>query len=199
MLTYRTFDYWDEEIWNRARPIYEEAFGKHGAKSTAVICNMFRKQMIFLHIVMDETENNPKVVGMAITGKLKVLNSLLIDYLAIKKSFRDQGIGALFVQYIKDLALSKFDCDSMILEIEATEDPVYQKRIQFWEKCGFHLTVYIHDYKVVPEPYQAMYQKLTPQSNITMEGKELFKHLGHFHRKCFQGVKNNPTKKADPS
>ncbi|MEC1695641.1 GNAT family N-acetyltransferase [Schinkia azotoformans] len=199
MLTYRTFDYWDEEIWNRARPIYEEAFGKHGAKSTAVIRNMFRKQMIFLHIVMDETENNPKVVGMAITGKLKVLNSLLIDYLAIKKSFRDQGIGALFVQYIKDLALSKFDCDSMILEIEATEDPVYQKRIQFWEKCGFHLTVYIHDYKVVPEPYQAMYQKLTPESNITMEGKELFKHLGHFHRKCFQGVKNNPTKKADPS
>ncbi|EKN68986.1 GNAT family N-acetyltransferase [Schinkia azotoformans] len=199
MLTYRTFDYWDEEIWNRARPIYEEAFGKHGAKSTAVIRNMFRKQMIFLHIVMDETENNPKVVGMAITGKLKAFNSLLIDYLAIKKSYRNQGIGALFVHYIKELALTKFDCDSMVLEIEATEDPIHQKRIQFWEKCGFHLTDYIHDYKVVPEPYQAMYQKLTPQSNITTDGKELFKHLGNFHRKCFQGVKSNSIKKANHS
>lgn len=192
MLTYQTFDYWNEEIWNKARTVYEEAFGKHGAKSTAVIRNMFQKQMISLQIVIDETENNSEVVGMAITGKLKALNSLLIDYLAIKKSYRNQGIGELFVQYIKGLALMEFDCDSMILEIEATEDPVHQKRIKFWEKCGFHLTDYIHDYKVVPEPYQAMYQKLTPHSKITTEGKELFKHLGNFHRKCFQGIKNNP-------
>lgn len=191
MLTYKTIDHWDEEIWNKARTVYEEAFGKHGAKSTAVIRNMFQKQMISLHIVMDETANKSEVVGMAITGKLKALNALLIDYLAIKKAYRAQGIGASFVHYIRDLTHTKFNCDSMLLEIEATENPVHQKRIQFWEKCGFHLTEYIHDYKVVPEPYQAMYQKLTPQSKITTDGKELFKHLGNFHRKCFQGVKNN--------
>lgn len=191
MLTYKTFDYWDEETWNRARTVYEEAFGRHGAKSTAVIRNMFRKQMISLHIVLDERDSSSEVVGMAITAKLKAINSLLIDYLAIKKSYRNQGIGVSFVHYIKELALTKFDCDSMILEIEVTKDPVHQQRINFWKKCGFHLTDYIHDYKVVPEPYQAMYQKLTPQSNITTEGKELFKHLGNFHRKCFQGVKNN--------
>ncbi len=190
MLTYKTIDYWDEEIWNKARTVYEEAFGKHGAKSTAVIRNMFRKQMISLHIVMDETKNKSEVVGMAITGKLKALNTLLIDYLAIRKDYRGQGIGVSFVHYIRDLAETKFDSDSMLLEIEATENPIHQKRIQFWKKCGFHLTEYIHDYKVVPESYQAMYQKLTPQSKITTDGKELFKHLGNFHRKCFQGVKN---------
>lgn len=199
MLIYKTFEDWNEEVWNRASTVYEEAFGRHGAKSTAVIRNMFAKQIISLHIVFDETENNLEVIGMAITGKLSALNSLLIDYLAIRKTYQNQGIGALFVDYIKELAFTEFECDSMILEIEVTENPAYQERIKFWEKCGFHITNYIHDYKVVPEPYQAMYQKLTPDSEITVDGKELFNHLGNFHRKCFQGVKNNTIKKADHS
>lgn len=189
MLIYETIDVWNEEIWKKASSVYEEAFGRHGAKSTIVIRNMFRKQMCSLHLVVDKTESNSEVIGMAITGKLGALHALLIDYLAIKQTYRNKGIGALFVHYIKDLAQSKLDCDSMILEIEVTDDPVHQLRIKFWEKCGFHLTDYIHDYKVVPEPYQAMYQKLTPDSKITADGKELFKHLGNFHRKCFQEVK----------
>jgi len=183
-----TTSIWDEEIWKKASPVYEEAFGRHGAKSKAVIRNMFAKQMCSLHVVIDHSANNSDVIGMALTAKLTAINAMLIDYLAIKKNCRHKGIGELFVNYLKEWSIADMDCDSMILEIEATENPIHQQRIKFWEKCGFHLTDYVHDYKVVPEPYQAMYKKLTPHAKISTEGKELFKHLANFHQKCFRGV-----------
>lgn len=190
-MNFITTDTWNDELWDKANQVYEEAFGRHGAKSTSVIRNMFARQMCSLHIVFDEAENDSEVIGMAITAELKPIRSLVIDYLAIKKTYRNKGKGEEFVHYLRNWAVAEKQCDSIILEIEATDDPVHQLRIKFWEKCGFHLTEYIHDYKVVPEPYQAMYQKLSPQSKISTDGRELFKYLSNFHRLCFRGVKNN--------
>lgn len=189
-MEFKTISVWNEEIWEKASAVYEEAFGRHGAKSKAVIRNMFAKQMCSLHVVIDETGKDSEVIGIALTAKLSAINTVLIDYLAIKKTYRNKGIGELFVHYLKEWTITEMECDSMLLEIEATDNPVHQQRIKFWEKCGFQLTDYIHDYKVVPEPYQAMYQKLTPDAKISTEVKELFKHLANFHQKCFKGVKS---------
>ncbi|WP_458413541.1 GNAT family N-acetyltransferase [Schinkia sp. CFF1] len=186
-MRFQTTDVWDEELWSKANGIYEEAFGKHHPKSAAIIRNMFAKGLCSLHVVFEEWEGNSIAIGMALTGKLSSIHSLVIDYLAVKNTYRNKGIGVLFVNYLKNWAQTEMGCDSMILEIEVSDDPFHHQRLRFWEKCGFKTTDYVHDYKVVPEPYQAMYQKLTPNSKISSDGRELFKHLSNFHRKCFQG------------
>jgi RimJ/RimL family protein N-acetyltransferase len=113
---------------------------------------------------------------------------LLIDYLAVDRKLRNQGIGMQMILYIKDWALKQKNLESIIIEVEADQNSENHKRIQFWEKSGFTLTDYIHQYIWVPEPYQAMYLKLLPDSKLPVNGEDLFKFIGHFHKASFQNL-----------
>jgi GNAT superfamily N-acetyltransferase len=180
-MEFLSFEHWDEELWKKASFLYNQAF--QGAKPEKVIRNMFEKKLCFLHLAIDHS----KVVAMALTGRLKESRFLIIDYLTVLKDCRNQGIGIMFVEYLKDWAITNEIFNSMIIEVESDNGPENMARIHFWEKCGFHLTDYIHQYIWVPEPYQAMYIKLTANTLLPNGGEQLFEYISRFHKESFQG------------
>jgi GNAT superfamily N-acetyltransferase len=183
LLEYQTIDYWNDQIWEKAENIYHQAFEAKGAKSEKVLRNMFHKGIGFLHIGWE----NEEVVTVAISGRIKEENSVIIDYLAVSPKDRNKGIGRQMVNYIIKYFTS-LALDRIIIEVEAEKSSENQARITFWERCGFTLTDYIHQYFWVPEPYQAMYLNLHPKAVIPSSGKELFSYIGKIHKKSFQGV-----------
>jgi ribosomal protein S18 acetylase RimI-like enzyme len=183
-MEYLTVDYWDKELWNKVSSIYLEAFAEKGGKPEKIIQNMFRKNICFLHVGIE----NGEAAVMAITGNLDQVNALLIDYLAVHKGARGRGEGLKMMEYIKEWSIKKKTFSSHLIEVESDETPENLARITFWEKCGFTLTEYIHHYIWVPEPYRAMYHKLAPSSPLPEDGKQLFKYISQFHKQSFTGV-----------
>jgi GNAT superfamily N-acetyltransferase len=181
---FKTVEQWDEEVWKKWRGVYHEAFGEKGAKPEKIIRNMFRKQMCFFHIAQDESE----VSVIALSGKLQAKRILLIDYLAVREKDRNRGVGRMMIDYITSWSITNRKFESIVIEVEAERTVENLARIQFWKKCGFTLTDYIHDYRVVPEPYQAMFLKVVPEAEVPEKGEELFPFLERFHRESFRGA-----------
>ncbi|MEH7331948.1 GNAT family N-acetyltransferase [Neobacillus drentensis] len=179
----KSIHHWDEKIWEIVSPIYHQAFAEKGAKPEKIIRNMFRKEICFLHIGLV----GDQVVSMALTGKLKGTQAMLIDYLAVQQDCQNQGYGLKTIQYIKEWSLTTGSFDSLVIEVESEATPENLARIHFWQKCGFILTNYIHHYIWVPEPYQAMFLKLSNDAEIHADGKLLFKYIGQFHKASYQG------------
>jgi GNAT superfamily N-acetyltransferase len=180
-LNFITVDQWDDELWEKVNPVYQEAFGKSGAKSVKIIRNMFAKKICFLHVVFVDDE----VIGMVITGKTTNTQTLLIDYLAVREDLRKQGIGQELLDFIKEWSISEHQFKTMIIEVESDPTPENIERIKFWQKNEFLLTDYIHHYIWVPEPYQAMYCKLDAHAIIPQNGEALFQLIVSFHKESF--------------
>jgi GNAT superfamily N-acetyltransferase len=183
-LEFKTIEHWDEEVWKKWRDIYHEAFGEKGGKPEKVLRNMFQKQMCFFHIAQHESEAS----AIALSGKLQGTRMLLIDYLAVREKERNCGMGERMVDYIKRWSRGNENVESIVIEVEAEQTAVNLARIRFWKKCGFTLTDYIHHYKVVPEPYQAMFCTLVPEAEVPQHGEALFSLIETFHRKSFRDV-----------
>ena len=181
-MEFMTINEWDEAIWQYAKPIYQEAFGNH-AKPEKIIQNMFAKGICQLHLASEETIP----VGMALTGATLGSRILIIDYLAVRRIRRVQGIGREVFDYIKNWAVSQDNYDFMLLEVECENKPENLARIHFWEKCGFELKAdYIHHYIWVPEPYQVMVLELGTDTGLSFSGKEWFEFIEAFHKKSFR-------------
>jgi GNAT superfamily N-acetyltransferase len=181
-LEIKTIAQWDEQLWDLVRPIYQEGFAKKGAKPEKIIRNMFRQQLCFLHIGFLKGQ----VASIALTGKLKETRVLLIDYLAVSEVYRNHGYGRKMVACIQDWALSSGNYDSLLIEVESEETTENLARINFWKKCGFTQTDYLHQYIWVPETYLAMYKKLRPGANLSEDGRVLFQYISQFHKASYQ-------------
>ncbi|MDQ0243154.1 GNAT superfamily N-acetyltransferase [Bacillus fengqiuensis] len=181
-MEFQTVDYWNDALWQKAESIYHQTF-KQGAKKEQIIRRLFERQRCFLHVAID----NDKAVAMALTGKLESINALLIDYLAVREDIRRQGVGQKLMDYIKNWAATEEKVDSLIIEVEAEINETNLNRIRFWEKAGFQLTDYVHQYIWVPEPYRAMYLKINPAKTLPTEGKRLFNYITQFHRAAYKG------------
>lgn len=179
-----TVDHWDENVWDKWKEIYLDAFGGKNAKPEKVIRNMFQKNLSYFHLA----EDKGVVYAIALSGKLEGTKALVIDYLAVNKHVRKQGIGTQMVNYLKRWAADSKGFDSIVIEVEAEDTPENAERIEFWKQCGFQLTSYVHHYKVVPEPYRAMYFKLVPEAFIPENPEIIFQAFSQFHQKCFRGV-----------
>lgn len=175
-----TIENWDQRLWQKARTIYFDSFGEKSAKPEKIIKNMFRKKLCFLHLMMD----GDVAIAMALTGKAKNSSILIIDYLAVLKSLRGKGLGHKLVGYIKEWCRGNHFY-SILIEIESEKSTENLDRKNFWLKCGFSLTDYIHTYIWVPEPYQAMYLKLSETFILPNSGEELFRYITDFHKKSF--------------
>jgi GNAT superfamily N-acetyltransferase len=184
LMEFYTIDYWDELKWQQVSPIYSQAFSEKGAKPEKIIRNMFRKGLCYLHV---GTEND-QVKVMSLTGRLNGVQSLLIDYLAVREEDRGKGNGLKMMEYISSWSLTDDQFTSHLIEVESEETPENLARIAFWKKCGFQLTDYIHHYIWVPEPYLAMYHKLDPSSTLPVDGKQLFKYISQFHKTSYGGA-----------
>ncbi len=140
--------------------------------------------MCFFHVAQQESE----VYAIALTGRLKGTKMLLIDYLAVRETNRKQGMGRRMVDFLMSWSKTELQCESIVIEVEAEHTAENLERIQFWKDCGFTLTEYIHHYKVVPEPYQAIFFKLVPDTDLDENGEELFPLIEQFHRASFRGA-----------
>jgi GNAT superfamily N-acetyltransferase len=171
---------WDEDIWDKAEQIYEQAFPKDGRKSRDIIRRMFEKNMCHLHIANHCTE----VIAMALTALDKQTCVLIIDYIAIREDHRSKGYGKLFLNYIKKWTETTC-CIGIIVEVEAEPSLENIRRIRFWEECGFRITEYIHHYIWVPEPYRAMYLNINQVNRLPEDGEKLFRYINEFHKKAY--------------
>lgn len=180
-MAFCTFDHLKVPLWDQAMGLYHQAFS-HGRKPDAVIRSMFDKRMSFLHL---ETAG-PDVNAMAITGLIPKADLLLIDYLAVRKDMRGRGTGQRFVGDILSWARDERKLSGVILEAEAENIPENEARIRFWERCGFVLTEYVHQYVWVPEPYRAMYCSFGPSFRVSDQGESLFDYIGDFHKNAFR-------------
>jgi GNAT superfamily N-acetyltransferase len=181
MLDYDITDEWNEQVWFKAEYIYHQAFPAEGRKSRAIIRRMFGKRMCQLHLATLGSET----VAMALTGINKEARVLILDYIAIKEDLRGNGYGRLFINHIKQWAETTAACLGIVVEVESEASPDNSRRIHFWEKCGFHLTEYVHHYIWVPEPYRAMYLNFNPESRLTENGEKLFRYITQFHKKAY--------------
>ncbi len=176
-----TLDKLDDRYWPGALSLYRQAFPE--GKPEHILVAMFRKHIAYLHVVCDDEG----VIAMAITGRVAQGKLLLIDYMAVREDLRGQGVGQALLGEIKSWAAEELSADGLLIEVEYGKTREDVNRLRFWQKCGFVLTEYVHQYIWVPEPYQAMYFPLVPEADIPADGRKLFKYISDYHGRSFRG------------
>ncbi|MFC9709270.1 GNAT family N-acetyltransferase [Paenibacillus sp. NPDC056933] len=181
-LEFTTIEEWDEVLWARMERIYHEAF-QSGAKTKAILRSMLDRGIGYLHTGVHHGE----VVAMAVTGlEGKAADRILIiDYLAVEQKLRWLGIGTWMLEQLRDWALREHGIKGMIIEAESGTTEAHQERIQFWQRNGFILTSYVHQYRMVPEPYQAMKLPLDRSTHVPDDGEALFRYINAFHKVAY--------------
>lgn len=182
-LIWKTTATWDESLWQKIQPIYEEAF-PHGAKPKRILRTMLEQKNSFIHTLFDQEQ----AIAMAITGLVGSSSEsiLIIDYMAVHQDCRDQGIGLSFLEQIKQWAIDEHGIAAIVIEVEAEDTPLNRSRLLFWEKCGFIATSYVHQYIWVPEPYRAMVLPLQSDFAVPDQGESLFRYITSFHEKAYR-------------
>lgn len=180
-MDFYTADCWDALVWQEIQDVYRQAFS-HGRKNEHVVKKLLDRRKAFLHVGTE----NAEVIAMALTADLRNLHALLIDYIGVLEDKRSQGMGAQFVNEITMWARQQ-GYDGIVIEVESEVEPKPEahpnmRRVRFWEKCGFQMTDYIHDYKIVPELYKAMVLNFTSSTELPTDGKVLFRHIADYHR-----------------
>ncbi|WP_276352389.1 GNAT family N-acetyltransferase [Cohnella caldifontis] len=180
-MAFRTFDDINRPEWKAALKIYHQAFPAPGRKPDRILEGMFAKRLSFLHTESEDGE----VLAMAVTGRVPKAELLLIDYLAVREDVRGRGYGRRFVRDIETWARDRMKLAGLLIEAEADPGEANAERIRFWERCGFVLTDYVHEYIWVPETYRAMYRMFEPGFRAQDGGRALFRHIEEFHKKAF--------------
>ncbi|MGQ8872154.1 GNAT family N-acetyltransferase [Paenibacillus sp. TSA_86.1] len=182
-LEFTTIKTWDEALWTRMEPIYHEAFPS-GAKTKVILRSMLDRGIGYLHTGVHHGE----VVAMAVTGLggKGEERLLIIDYLAVEQKLRGSGIGTWMLKQLRAWAIREHGIKGMIIEAESGTTEAHLERIQFWQRNGFVLTSYVHHYRMVPEPYQAMMLPLDGSAHVPDDGKALFRYINAFHKVAYR-------------
>jgi len=182
-MEYTATEYWDEALWSRAEEIYRESFPEHGRKNRAIVRRMFERRICALHVL----EESGEAAAMALTAFDDHSNTLIVDYLAVRRSRRGRGVGREMLRRIREWAIGeKPECLGMVIEVEADPSEENEARIRFWERIGFRLTDYVKSYIWVPETYRAMTLGFDEDKPLTNDGRELFKAIVRYHEKAYR-------------
>ena len=137
---------WDGRLWQLAEPIYDRAFPREGRKSYSIIRGMLERGIGQLHLGMEDGQAQ----AMALTGRAKRCNAILLDYLAVREELQGRGVGQAFFRAVRQWAEQDAKANGIIIEVESAPTPDNAARIRFWQSCGFCLTEYVHQYRWVP-------------------------------------------------
>lgn len=122
-------------VWN----IFEENFPPEERRLSLEQHRLLYNPKYYLDALLDTS----KVVGLL---SYWVFNELIfIEHLAIASSEKGQGLGTLF---LKDFLFQRNK--NILLEVEIPHTEIQQKRINFYQKIGFHLNTYPY----TQPPYQ---------------------------------------------
>lgn len=117
--------------WLRIYRLYRPSFPRHERKPFSMILSMWRKGKTDVWYF----ENNGRFAGLATTINDSEL--ILLDYLAVAKSMRGQGIGSRILHELKQ----RYNGKGLLVEIESVYEPSpnHEERIQrkqFYLKNG---------------------------------------------------------------
>ncbi|WP_151735820.1 GNAT family N-acetyltransferase ['Paenibacillus yunnanensis' Narsing Rao et al. 2020] len=182
-LEFITIHEWDEQLWKQTEALYHESF-PHGAKPARILRRMLDRRLATMHF--GRIDGN--IVAMAVTGIVDADGGkrLLIDYLAVSQQQRGHRLGTSFLEAIITWAKQEHQVNAVIIEVESGTTETDKERVHFWQKNGFILTPYVHQYIWVPEPYQAMLRPLEPGVKVTDNGQSLFSQITAFHNQSFR-------------
>lgn len=178
-----TMDQWNESLWLQIEQMYFEAFPS-GAKPAGILRSMLERRVAYLHAGRSQGQ----LVAMAVTGIVGQAGEqkLIIDYLAVRAEMRGTGVGTRFLEQIRQWAALEHHIQGIIIEAESGTSESHKERIHFWERNGFILTDYIHQYIWVPEPYQALMLPLDGSEVTPEDGEALFRYINAFHSKAYR-------------
>ncbi|WKL02172.1 GNAT family N-acetyltransferase [Paenibacillus amylolyticus] len=179
-LEFTTIEEWDEALWARMERIYHEAF-QSGAKTKTILQYAGPEDWLFTH---GRASWRSGCDGCYWTGGKVADRILIIDYLAVEQKLRGWGIGTWMLEQLRAWALREHRIKGMIIEAEFGTTEAHQERIQFWQRNGFILTSYVHQYRMVPEPYQAMMLPLDTSTHVPDDGEALFPLYQCFSQGC---------------
>jgi len=119
--------------WLRLKRLYLASFPPQERKPFAIIAKMHRTGKNDVWCIC----RNGKILGLATTVKGE--ENILLDYLAVEKDCRGQGIGTGAIHALK----ASYPGKGLFLEIESVFTPgedlsARQKRKDFYLACGFH-------------------------------------------------------------
>ena len=132
--------------WVDLYKLYLEAFPASERKPWGMICRMYRKGRTDIWCLVC----GGKFVGLAMT--INGPDVILLDYFAICKSCRGQGMGTAALKAI----LNQYRDKGLFLEIESTLEPcpdlaMRQRRKKFYLNCGLqqmHTTAFLFGVKM---------------------------------------------------
>ena len=127
--------------WRQIYRLYRRAFPRSERKPFSIIRRMYREGRSVVWYALTDTG---RFAGMATT--IEGDSITLLDYFAIPKKLRGQGVGTVFLKQLLALNADR----GLFVEIEATdwEDPTGEKRRrkQFYLRCGLeemHVTAFL--------------------------------------------------------
>lgn len=122
-------------------------------KPLSIIESRFKKNQTHCLVYLEEDV----IKGYAILESCQ--KSLLMDYFAVIKSYRNQGIGTKFLCEMKEYFR---EYDALFVESECAYNEISQKRLDFYQKAGFVISgVQVHLYHV---DYELMVLSLNPET-----------------------------------
>ncbi len=132
--------------WVRLYMLYVQAFPVSERKPWSMIRKMYRKGKTDIWCLL----SGGKFVGLVIT--VNGPDVILLDYFAICKSCRGQGVGTVALKAIRE----KYRDKGLFLEIESTLEPnpdlsVRLRRKKFYLSCGLqemHTTAFLFGVKM---------------------------------------------------
>ena len=127
-LTLRTPSTWLD--WLRIYALYRQAFPRYERKPFSRIRSMQKEGRTDVWLA----ECDGRFSGLATT--INGGNTILLDYFAVTKALRGQGVGSAFLRTL----LEQYDGHGLFVEIEAADrdDPTGEKarRKAFYLRCG---------------------------------------------------------------
>lgn len=116
----------------QVQEIYEGAFPANEKQKFATIVERICTHKEFLYVL----KNDDEVVAFALIYSLEITGYLLLDYLAIKDSARNRGLGTKLLVELKNLLLGKNV--SLILEVDdpnfGEDKELKNRRLGFYKK-----------------------------------------------------------------
>ncbi|MGG4664172.1 GNAT family N-acetyltransferase [Providencia vermicola] len=117
---------------NVVNQLYDQAFPRYEQRSYQGRKSILNHDDYYLYYF---TDNN---VFVGFIGCWKINEYFYIEHLAISDSLRGQGYGQkVLKQFCHDVGL-------VILEIDPVIDEISQKRLSFYQHCGFQQNEYKH-------------------------------------------------------
>ena len=150
--------------WLRIRILYQRAFPRYERKPFKIIRRMQREGRTDVWLA----ERDGRFAGLAATingGK-----TILLDYFAVERRLRGQGVGSAFLQALLD----KYAGLGLFVEIEAADrdDPTGEKR----RRKAFYLRNGLSDMHVVAILFGVRMELLGRGCTLDFDGYRAFYH-----------------------